>query len=74
MQHAVGGPEDFASLLVGIGDKSRRMHPDRMSGRAELRGGPAVQVQVRGEPLRGSADDGEHKPQTVIGGTYNRLR
>ncbi len=72
--HLVGRVVQLLGLLVGVGDEARRVHADRVRDRAELVGGPPVQVDVRGEALRVAADDGEHERQAVARGAHHRLR
>src|SRR5262249_44669351 len=41
----VARPEHLLGLLVGVGDEARRVHADRMGGRAELlRGSPEARA------------------------------
>src|SRR5215207_6316602 len=51
-------PVQFSGFLVRVGDEAWRVHPNRMSGCAELLGGASVELDVGGEAFGGTADDG----------------
>src|SRR5258706_9633127 len=66
-------PMQLPSFLVRVGDEARRVHPDRMRGRAELRGGALVEVDIGGEAFGGTADDGEHEWKPIARRADDRL-
>src|SRR5690349_993261 len=73
-EDAVVRPVQFAGFLVSIGDEAWRVHPDRMSGRAELRGGTLVEFDVGGEACGVSSNNGEHERKPVARCADDRLR
>src|SRR5258707_14390804 len=66
-------PVQFPGFLVRAGDEAWRVHPNRMSGRAELRGGALVEVDVGGEAFGITTDDREHERKSVACGADDRL-
>src|SRR5258706_12281236 len=67
-------PMQFPGLLVCVGDKAGRVHPDRISSRPELLCGAAVEVEVGGEAFGRTAGDGKHERKPVACRADDRLR
>src|SRR5258706_10679566 len=66
-------PVQFPGFFVRVGDEAWRVHPNRMSGRAKLRGGALVEVDVGGEAFGITTDDREHERKSVACGADDRL-
>ncbi len=69
----IGRPQLLARLGIGFRDVPRRVDADRQRIMAELVERPVIELDVRLEPARVAADDGERQRKAVARGADDRL-